>query len=229
MTLPQHFKNNGYHTRSMGKIYHGVFPKGASRTVPDTFGDEPSWSIPTFRPGPRYYYTEEGITAAKQVYQQIYKPTNPGPDDWTKKLVFGPATESPDVDDSVLYDGQVADRAVESLQELAKSDTPFFLAVGFIKPHSPYIAPKKYWDLYDADAIPLASPESRVTDAPAISRHLKVLRQAGLVQQRVDAQRRIYAVDPEAIRAIGTWTITRKEFWQGSLDRLAVLLDPDKD
>ena len=65
--------------------------------------------------------------------------------------------------------------------------------------------------------------------APAISRHLKVLRQAGLVQQRVDAQRRIYAVDPEAIRAIGTWTITRKEFWQGSLDRLAVLLDPDKD
>ncbi len=65
--------------------------------------------------------------------------------------------------------------------------------------------------------------------APAISRHLKVLRQAGLVQQRVDAQRRIYAVDPEAIRGIGTWTITRKEFWQGSLDKLAVLLDPDKD
>lgn len=171
VTLPQHFKNHGYHTRSMGKIYHGVFPKGASRTVPDTFGDEPSWSVPTFRPGPRYYYTEEGITAAKQVYQQIYKPTNPGPDDWTKKLVFGPATEAPDVADNVLYDGQVADRAVDSLKELAKTDDPFFLAVGFIKPHSPYIAPKKYWDLYDADAIPLASPESRITDAPAISRH----------------------------------------------------------
>ncbi|MDF1862527.1 MAG: sulfatase-like hydrolase/transferase [Verrucomicrobiales bacterium] len=171
ITLPQHFKNHGYHTRSMGKIYHGVFPKGASRTVPDTFGDEPSWSIPTFRPGPRYYYTEEGITAAKQVYQQIYKPTNPGPDDWTKKLVFGPATEAPDVADHVLYDGQVADRAVESLQELAKSDDPFFLAVGFIKPHSPYIAPKEYWDLYEPESIPLASPESRVTNAPAISRH----------------------------------------------------------
>jgi sialidase-1 len=171
VTLPQHFKNHGYHTRSMGKIYHGVFPKGSSRTVPDTFGDEPSWSIPTFRPGPRYYYTEEGITAAKQVYQQIYKPKDPGPDDWTKKLVFGPATEAPEVADNVLYDGQVADRAVESLKELAGSDDPFFLAVGFIKPHSPYIAPKKYWDLYDPKTIPLASDESRITDSPAISRH----------------------------------------------------------
>jgi len=65
--------------------------------------------------------------------------------------------------------------------------------------------------------------------APAISRHLKVLRAAGLVQQEVDAQRRIYSVDPQAIRAIGTWTITRREFWEGSLDRLAILMDNDKD
>ncbi len=65
--------------------------------------------------------------------------------------------------------------------------------------------------------------------APAISRHLKVLRAAGLVQQQVDAQRRIYSVDPQAIRAIGTWTITRRDFWEGSLDRLAILLDSDKD
>ena len=65
--------------------------------------------------------------------------------------------------------------------------------------------------------------------APAISRHLKVLRAAGLVHQQVDAQRRIYSVDPQAIRAIGTWTITRRDFWEGSLDRLAILLDSDKD
>ena len=170
-TLPQHFKNHGYHARSMGKIYHGVFPRGASRTVADTFGDEESWSVPTFRPGPRYYYTEEGIEAAKEVYQRIYRPKDPGPDDWTGKLVFGPATEAPDLADEVLYDGQVADRAVQSLQELAQSEEPFFLAVGFIKPHSPYIAPKKYWDLYDPEEIPLADPGSRVTDAPGISLH----------------------------------------------------------
>ena len=172
VTLPQHFKNNGYHTRAMGKINHGVFPKGASITKADTFGDEPSWSIPAFRPGPRYYYTEEGITAAKEIYQKVYKPKNPGPDDWTQKLVFGPATESPDVADNVLYDGQVADRAVASIKELAgKPDQPFFLAVGFIKPHSPYIAPKKYFDLYDPATIKLAGESDLPTDAPRFAGH----------------------------------------------------------
>ena len=61
--------------------------------------------------------------------------------DWTKKLVFGPATEAPDVPDNTLYDGQVADAAVTALRELKENEKPFFLAVGFIKPHSPYIAP----------------------------------------------------------------------------------------
>lgn len=65
--------------------------------------------------------------------------------------------------------------------------------------------------------------------APAISRHLKVLRAAGLVRQQIDAQRRIYSVDPQAIRAIGTWTISRRDFWEGSLDRLAILLDTSQD
>lgn len=172
ITLPQHFKNNGYHTRAMGKIYHGVFPKGSSRTVADTFGDAPSWSIPAFRPGPRYYYTEEGINAAKEVFRKIYQPKDPGPDDWTRKLVFGPATEAPDIDDSVLYDGQVADRAVASIAELSRNPAqPFILAVGFIKPHSPYIAPKKYWDLYDPRKIGIAGQIDFPEDVPRIALH----------------------------------------------------------
>ncbi len=171
-TLPEHFKKRGYHTQSMGKIYHGVFPKGSSRTAPDTFGDPQSWSVPTFRPGPRYYYTEEGISAARRVYQQIYKPSNPKPDDWTRKLVFGPMTEAPEVDDEVLYDGQVAKRAVETLRDLAaKPDQPWFLAVGFIKPHSPFIAPKKYWDLYDREKIPLADWQDFPEGAPSVATH----------------------------------------------------------
>lgn len=169
-TIPQWFKEHGYHTQSMGKIYHGVFPPGSSITVADTFGDAPSWSAPTFRPGPRYYYTEAGMDAAKKVFQRIYKPANPAPDDWTKKLVFGPATEAPAVADNVLYDGQVAERAVATLQKLARQDTPFFLAVGFIKPHSPYIAPKQYWDLYDPADIALAS-DDKVHGAPKYAGH----------------------------------------------------------
>ncbi len=63
--------------------------------------------------------------------------------------------------------------------------------------------------------------------APAISRHLKVLRATGLVDQHIDAQRRIYSVSPSALKRIGQWSISRNEFWNGSLDRLAAFLDED--
>lgn len=169
VTLPQHFKNNGYHAAAIGKIYHGLFPDGASITTWDTMGDPQSWSEPAVRFGPRYYYTEEGIAAAKQVFEEIYKPVDPGPDDWTRKLVFGPATESPDVPDDTLYDGQVASAAVAKLKQLKDSDQPFFLAVGFIKPHSPYIAPKRYFDLYDDVALP--DHTDFPFDAPSFAGH----------------------------------------------------------
>ena len=171
VTLPQHFKNHGYHTQAFGKIYHGVFPKGSSKTVADTFGDPISWSVPAYRPGPRYYHTEEGIAQAKKAFLSMYRPVDPEPDDWTKKLVFGPMTEAPDVPDELLYDGLVAQRATEALRDLAESDLPFFLAVGFIKPHSPFIAPKKYWDLYDPSQIDLAPNQSAPEDAPRIAMH----------------------------------------------------------
>ncbi len=68
----------------------------------------------------------------------------------------GPPWESPDVADNKLFDGQMAEHAVERLQALAKEEKPFFLAVGFLKPHLPFIAPKKYFDLYDPRQIKLA-------------------------------------------------------------------------
>ncbi|MEM7010669.1 MAG: sulfatase-like hydrolase/transferase [Verrucomicrobiota bacterium] len=169
VTLPQHFKNKGYHAAAIGKIYHGVFPEGASRTKWDTMGDPESWSVPAVRFGPRYYYTEDGIAAAKEVYQRIYKPSEPKPDDWTTKLVFGPATEAPDVPDNTLYDGKVADAAVDALQQLQDSEKPFFLAVGFIKPHSPYIAPKKYFDLYEN--VDLPEHPNFPTGGPSLAGH----------------------------------------------------------
>ena len=169
VTLPQHFKNHGYHAAAIGKIYHGVFPQGSSITKWDTMGDPKSWSEAAIRFGPRYYYTEEGVAAAKEVYKRIYKAKNPGPEDWTTKLVFGPATEAPDVDDNVLFDGKVAETAVEKLAELKHSKKPFFLAVGFIKPHSPYIAPQKYFDLYHK--VSLASDPRLPEGAPNVSGH----------------------------------------------------------
>lgn len=63
-----------------------------------------------------------------------------------------------------------------------------------------------------------------VISPPAVSRHLKVLREAGVIEQRVDAQRRIYAVRPEAVQIISAWTMSHREFWQASLDRLEAVL-----
>ncbi|MGI9428493.1 MAG: sulfatase-like hydrolase/transferase, partial [Bythopirellula sp.] len=171
VTLSQHFMNHGYQAEAIGKIYHGVFPKGASKTVWDTMGDPESWSVPATRFGPRYYYTEEGISQAKQSFQSMYRPKNPGPDDWTKKLVFGPMTEAPEVDDETLYDGKVAAAAVRRLRSLKESDQPFFLAVGFIKPHSPFVAPKRYWDLYDPTNIEIAEQTTLPESAPAFAGH----------------------------------------------------------
>lgn len=65
--------------------------------------------------------------------------------------------------------------------------------------------------------------------APAISRHLKILRQTGIVRQRADAQRRLYSVEPEAVKAIHQWTMDHREFWQASLDRLEAALMAEKD
>jgi len=97
VTLPQHFKNHGYESRAIGKMYHGFLPDGSSKTTWDTMGDPPSWSAPAIRFGPRYYYTEAGIAQAQAAYRAMYRPKNPAPNDWTQKLVFGPMTEAPAV------------------------------------------------------------------------------------------------------------------------------------
>lgn len=67
-----------------------------------------------------------------------------------------PVTECVDVPDNAYFDGRVADEAVAWIDSLSRSDKPFFLAVGFIRPHLPFVAPEKYWDLYDRDKMPLA-------------------------------------------------------------------------
>lgn len=59
---------------------------------------------------------------------------------------------------------------------------------------------------------------------PAVSRHLKVLHQAGVIERRIDKQRRLYSIRPKALQAISDWTISHQEFWQASLDRLEIAL-----
>ncbi len=76
------------------------------------------------------------------------------------------STEAPDVDDSVTIDGEVVKRTKAYLKKFAKEDKPFFMAVGFYKPHLPFVAPKKYWDMYNRDEIRLPDYQKDPVNAP---------------------------------------------------------------
>ncbi|MCB1065957.1 MAG: sulfatase, partial [Verrucomicrobiae bacterium] len=151
VTLPQYFKTNGYHTVGLGKIEHHGFEDGASWSDPRWF---PSGYLVSADPTD---WTKQSVTRFPGVPSEF---ANPLPPEEAKKsangkIKTGPSYEvSPKTDDE-LPDGATAAEAVKRLGELKAKGEPFFLAVGFVKPHLPFVAPKKYWDLYDPDAIPL--------------------------------------------------------------------------
>ena len=158
VTLPQQFKNHGYVALNFGKIFHGAF------AVRNRWNDPASWSAPEWLPAPRYYYTEEGVRVAREVFSKRTGAKGAKIDDWVHHFVLGLSHEAPDVDDDVLQDGQIALHGIRALRRL--KDKPFFLALGFLKPHLPFIAPKKYWDLYPPDTVKVASNRHPPKDAP---------------------------------------------------------------
>jgi iduronate 2-sulfatase len=152
VTLPQHFKDQGYHVVGMGKLYHGGLD------------DPKSWSEPHRNgPGKGYLLPENhermatGRAKAKAAGKKGKALNRAG---------RGAAFEAADVPDADYHDGSLAELATSKLGELAKKDQPFFLAVGFLKPHLPFNAPKKYFDLYDPAKLDLAANPFRPKDAP---------------------------------------------------------------
>ncbi len=140
VTVAQHFMANGYRTESLGKIMH----RGHGNDE-----DAASWSVPHFlAKAPLYLEPESTANGRKD----------------SRGGTRGAATEIGNVDDDEAYvDGLIAKEAIERIKNAATNpDEPFFLAVGFIRPHLPFVAPKKYWDLYDAAELPM--PE--FLDAP---------------------------------------------------------------
>lgn len=156
VTLPQLFKNNGWFARSLGKVYHvGI-------------DDPDSWSVPSWvSRKPRYgpEGTAEVQAAAAKLRAEGIGDPDKGPQ---KPFYAGPAFESPDCEDDELTDGDIAREAVQALGELAKKpEQPFFLAVGFVNPHVPWVAPKRYHDLYDPADIRIPDNRYPPRDAPS--------------------------------------------------------------
>ena len=83
----------------------------------------------------------------------------------------GPAYEATDVPDNHYFDGMIADQAITSLESASQRDQPFFMAVGFLKPHLPFTVPLRYWDLYREDDIDLASNPLMPVGAPRQAIH----------------------------------------------------------
>ncbi|MBN1909500.1 MAG: sulfatase [Pirellulales bacterium] len=161
VTLPQQFKLHGYHTQSLGKIFHGTL-----RSEKHT--DPVSWTVPEWRPPHVQYASPEGVEVIKRLYaKEIKKSKRSVAELMKRKMYRGLVWEAPDVPDSALMDGQVADKAIEVLRKV--KDRPFFLGVGFFKPHAPYVAPKKYFDLYKLDDIVLPKNSHLPEDVPALA------------------------------------------------------------
>lgn len=138
VTLPQWFRRFGYTAVSHGKIFHNPTP------------DPQSWSEP-IRVAPRLGSPHPDGTSQRIREVQQTLPQN----DWRKNNLRGPSTGDPDVDDDRLIDGARTSMAIDDLHRLAGTSEPFFLAMGYIRPHLAWIAPKKYWDLHDPLTLPV--------------------------------------------------------------------------
>ncbi len=141
VSLPEYFKSMGYETAGMGKIFH-MGSAGAGH-------DAPSWSIP---------YRD----AKAKKYALPFTPNEKN---------RGKATECADVPDNTYHDGKLTEMAIQLIDSLSGNKKPFFMAVGFLKPHLPFVAPKKYWDKYDRNEFEVAPYQKKALNSPDIAYH----------------------------------------------------------
>ena len=165
VTLPQHFMAHGYHTAAIGKVYHNILPDPASWS-------EPRLMIDGYPYDPDAVYRDDGnIHYLEQRKDEIRNAGNEKRyiDELGQWYLKACATEMPDVPDDAYYDGAQTQVAIDKLSELNKKDKPFFFGLGYYRPHLPFNVPKKYWDLYDREAIALAEYDMPPLGAPPMA------------------------------------------------------------
>jgi len=142
-SLPRWFKDNGYHTLGFGKLYH------------DGWDQDSDWSAPP-QPG-----------REREMWEIVPEDDPSGPTIIANRLEC-PVIQSPDVEDEHLFAGRMTRDAISTVEGLP-SEKPWFIAIGYRRPHLPFVAPKKYFDLYEPDQSWLPPNPLPGTDSPILA------------------------------------------------------------
>ncbi len=166
VTMPQHFHAFGYYTVSIGKIFHNHMPDVVSWDEADL--RPPVFSTPEWVDRePESIYHDEQLK--KELAEVRARRIAKNPNAYAGGWAYGKSHEIVDKPDDELYDGAQTTLAIETLKRLKDIDQPFYLAVGYYRPHLPFVAPRKYWELYDRDAIPPAPNPFLPSGAPVFA------------------------------------------------------------
>ncbi|QDT12460.1 sulfatase [Planctomycetes bacterium K23_9] len=161
VTMPQYFAKHGYRTESLGKVFH--IGHGNE-------GDPDSFSVPHMKDKVIEYLVPESTDGQLTREEAYFTNQKLGQ---IKSLPRGAAFESPDVADDQYADGRVAAETIRRLtvakKRIETDNQPFFIAAGFVRPHLPFSAPKKYWDKYDPASLPMPLTNSAPEGAPAVA------------------------------------------------------------
>ena len=174
VTLPQHLQSQGYTTAGIGKIFD---PRSVDKNE-----DKVSWSVPYFHYEELLDNSTGDILLASYRNPTLRAEITKYEEEGKAKGLKGnglrtfvtekvkPSTECLDINDEAYSDGAIAKGAIDFLEN-RKDNNPFFLAVGFKKPHLPFVAPKKYWDLYKRNDMPLAEYRKKALNSPEFAYH----------------------------------------------------------
>jgi arylsulfatase A-like enzyme len=176
VSIPQYFASKGYSSQGIGKVYD---PRCVDKEL-----DKPSWSVPYYKTAKKYYapgYGEPALeryqmkstkdTVEKYLQEALAKGMKKADANEYAGTKAKPTTECVDVPDNAYNDGANALQAKDILIDLSKKNEPFFFAVGFAKPHLPFVSPKKYWDLYNREEMPLAPFQEKTANAVEAAYH----------------------------------------------------------
>jgi len=154
-TLPQWFREHGHASHGIGKIFH---------VGHGNHEDPASWSVPHVQEKSIEYRTPASGTGTTREAALFGNESGD-----VRRLAKGAAWERADLPDEAYADGRIATLAIERLRGFRERGEPFFLAIGFLRPHLPFSVPERFWALHDPATLPLAEPTTPPRGAPAFA------------------------------------------------------------